>query len=112
MAFEHFELKGDRGLRYVFSILDRTGNAEEFRISLGSYELTNSVWREKTIPKPKYGQRLFHLDGYFANGHAPYGMFSTEPSYDETRRIVVEILEGKLKASSSTTINPKPNSKE
>jgi hypothetical protein len=112
MAFEHFELKGDRALRYVFSILDKTGDAEKFRISLGSYELTNSVWRENTSPKPKDGEGLFHLDGYFTNGHAPCGMFSPEPSYDETRRLVVQILEGKLKASSSTTINPKPNSKE
>jgi tetratricopeptide (TPR) repeat protein len=106
MAFEHFELKGDRALRYVFSVLNEVGNGEEFRISLGSYELTNSLWRRTAKPKPKEGERLFHLDGYYKWGHATYGMFAPEPSYDETRSRVIRILEGKDKAVSSSTINP------
>ena len=106
MAFEHFELKGERALRYVFSILNEAGDGEEFRISLGSYEVTNSIWRETTKPKPKEGARLFHLDGYFKNGHATYGMYFPEPSYDEVRSQVIQILEGKSKAVSSSTITP------
>lgn len=106
MAFEHFELKGDRALRYVFSILNESGSAEDFRISLGSYEMTNAIWRETTKPKPKPGERLFHLDGYFKWGHATYGMFGGEPSYDQVRGSVVQILEEKIKPVSSTTINP------
>ncbi len=103
MAFEHFELKGDRALRYVFSVMNDTGKGEAYRISLGSYEDTNAVWRETTKPTPKKGERLFHLDSYSPGMHATYGMFSHEPSYEETRAMVVKILEGKSKALSSTT---------
>ena len=108
MAFEHFELKGDRALRYVFSILDDTGKGEAFRISLGSYETTNNVWRELKDPKPKEGERLFHLDGYFkGGGHATYGMYPPpEPTYDQIREVVVKILEGKDKPMSSITPSP------
>jgi hypothetical protein len=98
MAFEHFELKGERALRYVFSILDATGQAEDWRISLGSYNFTNNVWRETTKPTPKEGERLFHLDGYFKGGsHATFGMFAPEPTYDEVRARVIKILEEKSK---------------
>ena len=97
MAFEHFELKGERALRYVFSILDATGQAEDWRISLGSYNFTNAVWRETRKPTPKEGERLFHLDGYFKGGHATYGMFFPEPSYDDVRARVMKILEEKSK---------------
>ncbi len=108
MAFEHFELKGERALRYVFSILNKTGDGEEFRISLGSYNLTNSIWRSTTNPKPKEGERLFHLDGYFKHGHATYTMLSPEPSYDQVRAMVVKILEGKAKPVSSSTRSTNP----
>lgn len=111
MAFEHFDLKGDRALRYVFSVLNKTEDGEEFRISLGSYNFTNAVWRETAEPKPKEGERLFHLDGYYKWGHATYGMFAPEPSYDAIRSRVVAILEGKAKAPLSSTINPSPEKK-
>jgi tetratricopeptide (TPR) repeat protein len=103
VAFEHFELKGDRALRYVFSILNKTEDDEEYRISLGSYSFTNAVWRETTKPKPKDDERLFHLDGYFPGRHVTYGMFFPEPSYDEIRAKVVQILEGKGTPISGTT---------
>lgn len=103
MVFEYFELKGDRAVRYVFNLMSPDGKASDHRYSLGSYEMTNSVWRETTKPKPKEGERLFHLDEYFLNGHATYGMMVGEPSYDETRAMVVKILEGKAKPQSSST---------
>jgi hypothetical protein len=107
MAFEHFELTGDRALRYVFSILNEKENGEEFRISLGSYDLTNAVWHESTKPTPKPEERLFHLDGYFkGGGHATYGMYTKEPSYDQVRDQVIKILEGRTKAASSSTVTP------
>lgn len=94
MAFELFELKGERALRYVFSILNKTEDGEEWRISLGSYRMTDAIWRATRNPKPKPDERLFHLDGYFRGGmHATYGMFFPEPTYDETRAKVVKILE-------------------
>ncbi|HEX4996891.1 MAG TPA: tetratricopeptide repeat protein [Terriglobia bacterium] len=109
MAFELFELKGERALRYVFSVLDEKGNREEFRISLGSYELTNAVWRQQAEPKPKPDERLFHLDGYYDWGHATYGMYFPEPSYDSVRTLVIRILEGKAEPISSTTIAVPPD---
>ena len=112
LAFEHFELKGNRALRYVFSILDDTGKAEDFRISLGSYDSTNSIWAAMADPKPKEGERLFHLDGYFKGGrHATYGMYPPpEPTYDQIREIVVKILEGKDKPVTSSSPGAPPKS--
>lgn len=106
MGWEHFRLDGNRAIRYQFDIVGKDKTDEEFRISLGSYERDNLIWREMANPKPKDGERLFHLDGYFKNGHATYGMFSPEPSYDEVRRMVIDILEGKLEAVTSSTISP------
>ena len=102
MVFEHFELKGGRALRYAFMIT-KLDKSEEFKISLGSYDTTNSIWHAMTKPKPKEGERLFHLDGYFKNGgHATYGMYPQEPSYNQTREIVVSILNKKSKPVSSS----------
>lgn len=101
VVFEHFELKGPRALRYVFMI--SKPETEDFKISLGSYDLTSNIWRETTKPTPKEGERLFHLDGYFKNGHATYGMYHPAPTYEETRSIVIKILEGKSKPVSSST---------
>ena len=106
MVFEHFELKGDRALRYVFVVLDKSGKDEDFRISLGSYDSTNAIWSELNKDNAKKGGRLFHLDGYFKWGHATYGMYETEPSYDEIRKVVFSILEEKVKPVSSSTIAP------
>ena len=109
MVMEHFELKGDRALRYVFYIIGGDGKPE-YRISLGSYALTNGIWRSTTKPTPKEGERLFHLDGYYPNGHATYGMYPKEPTYDETRRMVFEIVEkGRRPISSSTVSTPQKN---
>jgi len=101
VAFEHFELKGDRALRYAFMINKEDGT-EEFKISLGSYDLTNRIWQE--MEKRKEGSRLFHLDGYFKWGHATYGMYPEEPTYSVVRGKVVDILDGKNKPVSSSQI--------
>lgn len=110
MIFEHFELKGSRALRYVFHVLGNDGKSE-YRISLGSYDTTNNIWRE--MEKKKGDERLFHLDGYFQNGgHATYGMFPKEPTYDETREMVVKILEKQQKPISSSTVVNAPKKEE
>jgi tetratricopeptide (TPR) repeat protein len=108
LAFEHFELTGDRALRYAFSVLNEKGDGETYRISLGSYDLTNKVWHQTTKPAPKEEDRLFHLDGYYEWGHETYGMYFPEPSYDEIRKTVVEILEEKREpVSGSRVVSPK-----
>jgi tetratricopeptide (TPR) repeat protein len=104
LAFEHFELKGPRALRYAFVVLDEAGQKEAHRISLGSYDFTNSFWAERNKEKAAKGERLFHLDGYFPGGHATYGMYHPEPTYDEVRATVLKILEGKQAPVSSSTV--------
>jgi len=114
MAFEHFELKGDRALRYVFSILNEKEDDEDYRISLGSYDLTNAIWHERTKPTPKPEERLFHLDGYFKGMHATYGMYAKEPTYEQVRDQVIKILEARINPVSSSTVNtaaPEPAQK-
>lgn len=107
MVFEHFELKGDRALRYVFGVMDASGKSEKYRITLGSYETTNTIWHESTEPRPKPEERLFHLDGYYDQAHATYGFYSPEPSYDDVRQQVINILENKAKPLSSTIVPAK-----
>jgi tetratricopeptide (TPR) repeat protein len=104
MVYEHFELKGERALRYAFVVLDESGEGQAFRISLGSYESTNSV--SVALGSVKKGERMFHLDGYYKWGHATYGFFTPEPSYDEIRKRVIGILEVKTQPQSHTRISP------
>ncbi|MGD8912536.1 MAG: hypothetical protein PVI97_19655 [Candidatus Thiodiazotropha sp.] len=101
MALEYFALQGDRAIKYSFVVLDKTGKRQEFKITLGSYDTTTQVARETgSIGE---NERLFHLDGYFAGGeHRTYGFFKGEPKYDDIRKMVVEILEGKVRHVSGT----------
>lgn len=101
MVFEYFKLTGDRAMRYKFYILKPDGGTDYY-ISLGSYEMTTAIARETGgIGKD---QRLFHLDGYYDEGrrHRTFGMFKKEPSYEETKQMVVDILAGKMNAMSGT----------
>jgi len=91
MVFEHFELVGERALRYVFYILKPKVDEIDYKFSLGSYRMTNAIARESGSLKP--GQRLFHLDRYTDRGHATFGMYYREPSYEETRTMIVKVLE-------------------
>jgi tetratricopeptide (TPR) repeat protein len=104
MVFEEFELKGDRAVRYIFSVLDASRTGEKYRLSLGSYDATNEVWRETTKPRPKDSDRLFHLDGYYDWGHATYGMYFPEPSYDQVRAAVIDVLGKRTKPMSMSRV--------
>jgi tetratricopeptide (TPR) repeat protein len=104
MVFEHFELEGDRAIRYVFYVLKPGQSDPDLRISLGSYDSTNRFAIQRgTVRKD---QRLFHLDGYWGSSHATYGFFVDEPSYDSIREQVIAIVQGKLKPVSSTIVQP------
>lgn len=94
MAIEYFELKGDRAIRLSFDLVPAEGKIQT-RYSLGSYKTTEDIAREMGELKP--GQKLFHLDGYLEGGrvHQTFQFFQGEPSYDDVRKLVVEILEGK-----------------
>ncbi len=113
-AFEHFELKGKMALKYVYMVFEPKTRKHLFRISLGSYESTNAMLRART-EKGKKEVRLYHLDGYFTWGHATYGFFEGEPSYDKIKQKVIAILKGADSALSTSSfgpsINPKPDPK-
>ncbi|WP_083682034.1 tetratricopeptide repeat protein [Archangium sp. Cb G35] len=99
MAVENFELEGDWAKRYEFQVFTPDQERPALVISLGSYSYANVFAREKDPEGP----RLFHLDGYHPDGgHDTYGFFNGEPSYDETREMVVSILKGELKPMSTT----------
>jgi tetratricopeptide (TPR) repeat protein len=99
MVLEHFELEGDRAVRYAFHVLDQAGESTR-RISLGSYDATTKISRE--LGEIGKDERMFHLDEYTTGRHATYGMFKKEPTYEETRKMVVKILTDKMKPLSST----------
>ena len=104
MVFEYFELKGDRAVRYAFDLLDKEGRHVAGTISLGSYDMTNAI-AHQTGDLPK-DQRLFHLDRYGSNSHETYAFFEKEPTYEETRALVIKVLRGEIKKVSSTTVVP------
>jgi tetratricopeptide (TPR) repeat protein len=101
MVMEYYELKGDRALKYVFHVLNDKGDTD-YRISLGSYEMTAAIMKEGG--QVKDGDRGFHLDGYFNGGrtHKTYQFYNKEPSYDDVRPAVIKIIEGKGTALSGS----------
>ncbi|WP_205525745.1 tetratricopeptide repeat protein [Pyxidicoccus trucidator] len=100
MVFEHFELEGERAVRYRFEVISADGESIQRTLSLGSYDFTNAVTQNRTP-----GVRLFHLDGYFPdNSHQTFAFFNGEPSYDDTRELIVEVLRGERKPVSGTRI--------
>jgi len=90
MVFEYFEMKGEMAIRYSFCVLDSTGQKVEYKITLGSYDATNAI-AHATGEVPE-GVRLFHLDGYYPGRHATYAFYQGEPSYDDVRTRVIEIV--------------------
>ena len=97
MAFEYFELEGDRALRYRFSIVKE--GREAYYLSLGSYTITTQIARE--LGQIEKDDRMFHLDGYYEGGqvHKTFGMFTKEPSYTDVRKRVEKILAGKKRSA-------------
>lgn len=103
MVFESFELIDPRAIRYAFKVRGaKDGAPLERVISLGSYDFTTKYMLGAGELKP--GERAWHLDGYTPdNSHQTFGIFTTEPSYEDTRSMVVDVLSGKLTPSSSTS---------
>lgn len=98
MVFEYFELKGPQAVRYSFNILDDSGQDVKYKISLGSYDFDTQLAREQgRIGKDA---RMFHMDAYYPGGeHRTYGMYTKEPTYDDTKKTVTGILKGEIHPS-------------
>lgn len=108
LGFEYYELTGDQALRYWFDVADLQEDTN-FRISLGSYSATNEIARQTGMIDGD--ERLFHLDLYQGRKHETYGMFRGEPSYAQTRNLVIAILDGDLKPWSASERPAKPGDK-
>ena len=102
MSMEYFHLTPPRALKYAFLVLDEEGEKVDYRLSLGSYEATNEFMRETGSLED--GERAFHLDGYYKNDttHSTFDFYKGEPSYEDIRKVVVDILEGRRKPISSS----------
>jgi len=102
-VFEYFSPSGDRQQFLHFCVLNKKGEIDYY-ISLGSYDATTEIAQELgEIPKDG---RMYHLDEYTDNRHATYAFFKTKPDYDEVRSVVLSVLEGQLKPTSSTSRSP------
>lgn len=100
MVVENFELKDDWARRYEFQVYEPGTDKPAFVISLGSYSYVNALVRKENASGP----RMFHLDAYYpGNVHETYGFYEGEPSYEETRELVLSILRGERKPISGTT---------
>jgi len=100
-VMEHFHPDGEFMVFYSFEV--RAPGAEDYRISLGSYEGTNQVgWESGRRPR---SVRLFHLDLYRPKLHATYAFYEGQPPYETVRENVMAILDGKVKPMSSTQQN-------
>jgi tetratricopeptide (TPR) repeat protein len=101
MALEFFELKGPNAVKYYFQVNDEKGEKKLYAISLGSYPFTTELARANgTIKKD---ERMYHLDFYQGREHRTYGMYPvTPPSYDDVRKMVVEIIAGTRKPLSAS----------
>ena len=95
MVFESFELKGPMAVRYAFNIVKADGKTIEKRISLGSYLGITAQAQERG--EIKADDRMFHLDVYTETTHEVLGMFTVEPTYEQTRDLVRKYLAGTLK---------------
>jgi tetratricopeptide (TPR) repeat protein len=101
-VFEYFSPTGDRQQYVRFCVLNKKGEVDYY-ISLGSYDSTTEIARE--LGEIRKNERLYHLDEYTDTQHRTYAIFKTKPDYDEVRATVVNVLEGKLKPISGTTIS-------
>jgi len=82
-------------LRFIFKVFNRKNKTNEiFRISLGSYTLTDIFMNKKSV------KRQYHLDGYFKNGHETYKFYDGCPSWKRVKGRVKGILKIKNEGNS------------
>lgn len=100
-VFEAFEFVGPFQARYTFAVFEKRDDKEPIgRIQLESMDSDTQIARELGTIGPD--QRVYRLDWNGAGGHRTYNYFDAEPQYDELKKMVLEILEGKVSPASST----------
>jgi tetratricopeptide (TPR) repeat protein len=106
VALEHFELNGPMALRYRFEVQAKKGDKSLFRITLGSYDVTTEVARQ--LGQIKEDERMYHLDSYAGREHSTFALLGAKPpTYEQTRKLAVEIIEGKRRPISGSTLPEK-----
>ncbi len=105
MAFEHFQLEGPRGVKYVFIVSKEGSSERDYRLSLGSYDATNDFMHETAQIAP--GVRAYHLDGYYDGDtrHSTFGFFEGVPDYDKLRSMIEAIIAGQVRPLSGSSRN-------
>ncbi|ATQ76667.1 hypothetical protein CR152_20725 [Massilia violaceinigra] len=99
-AFEHYRPAGTHRVVYAFEVA-ADGDKPGYRISLGSYDTTNTIAQELgDVPK---GKRMYHLDQYGAGYHETLGFYIGQPSYDVVRAAVLAKVSGTSKPMSRST---------
>jgi tetratricopeptide (TPR) repeat protein len=102
-AYEHYELVGERAVKFWFGVYDEKGE-KEYSLSLGSYEYMTRMMRE--VGQLEEDQRAYHLDGYWPERHATYRFYKSQPDYDELKVLIVGIVKGEIKPMSSSRLGP------
>lgn len=77
----------------------------EYKISMGSYETTNQFIQESGLDGQKPAGRIHHLDAYREGGlHETYGFFDGLLPYSDFRKMVTDVITGKLKPQSRSRL--------
>jgi tetratricopeptide (TPR) repeat protein len=111
-AIEFYEPAGQFHFYYRFNIFDSAGKILSF-IALESDDADQALYAQQHSKEAAAGERRFSLDGYSqsADGHvnqALYKFFDGQPSYDDVRALVVQLVQqGKTPALASTTTSAK-----
>jgi tetratricopeptide (TPR) repeat protein len=107
-AIEFYEPAGQFHFYYRFNIFDSAGKIQSF-IALESDDADQTLYAQQHSKEAAAGERRFSLDGYSqsADGHvtqALYKFFDSQPSYDDVRALVVQLVQqGKTPAPATTT---------
>ncbi len=100
IVLEYFDPKPPRRMSLRFSVLDASGR-EAYYIALSSLVSTEAFSRE-TGEIPPDG-RLFSVDRYEGRAHQTYAFANEEPDYEKVRSLVVDALNGRVRAVSGSS---------
>lgn len=107
-ATEFYVPSGEFHFYYRFNIFDSSGQIQSF-IALESDDADQALYAQQHPKEAAAGERRFSLDGYSksADGHvtqALYKFFNGQPSYDDLRALVIELVQsGKAPIAATKT---------
>jgi tetratricopeptide (TPR) repeat protein len=102
------QIQGFYGERYRFKVFNSAGK-QVFCVTLESDSLEQPAWARQHPKEAAAGARRFSLDGYATDAHSTYSFYDGEPSYDQVRGEVLQVLAGKKQPVSKTNFpTPQP----